>query len=1129
VFGKDDGQRRLRFGIAIALAMGVAVGVAGLGATPDSGAVRVWQDSMMLPTYEEGLPDVNAPFDLFSTARINYPYTMRTHLTTQESPRRWRTLNLENEYLRCVVLPDLGGHLYTCVDKVNGRDLFYANTAIKLANVAYRGAWAALGIEFNFPVSHNWMTVSPVDYATETHPDGSASVWVGNIDRVYGGQWRVELTLRPHRSVLEQHTSLYNRSPQRHRFYWWTNAAVRAQDDTKIIYPTQFTAAHGFAAVDTWPVNARGVDNSIVGHHTTGPVSLFSHGSHEPFIGVYHPSTQSGVVHYSPPIDLPAKKFWSWGSDPDGLDWRVALSDDRSAYVEVQAGLFRNQETYAFLEPQETIGFTEYWLPLRETNGLVRATPDAALNLTRGSADTLDAAFTVTRPVAKGHLRLLDGVRVIADEEISTDPSRVERRTYRDLAAGEHYTLEVRDGDGRVLVAHTEDKFDFVPPSEIKTGPQPQPRVPPESTATEAQLVEACQLAELDGQLLPAYDAYEHGLARFPDSFELSKAAGRLAVHLKRADEAIQHLTRAEVRVSNDPEVEYYLGEAYLLADDLAHARPHFVLAQQRSAFRAAARLELARLDARAGDLASAARVLAEVTHEYPDAVRAGQAEIAVLRHLDRREEAKRALDAWRRIDPTSNGLRYEAVLLGSSESDDSLWTHLAADPDRLIEMSADYLALGLFDDAATLLARPLPHGSEVITEPGMPAADSNPLVAYYRGYARKQSNKSGDADFDAARRMPTTYIFPNRAETGRVLDAALAHDADDATARYLLGCWYLSGGRVQPALEAWNAVRELKAGAKIPGLHRNLGMTWLLALDKPEEALDAFRGGLDADPSNVGVYVGIDQALSLTHHSAAERAAALSRYPTNAGETVPAIVSTKLAIALAEAGRFDEAEHVFANRFFPREEGGTNVRQVYLEVRRLRARDAATHQRCDEALAIVDRLAQPVDALAFTRDGLEPFLRTSRMQFDIAEIEASCGRSDAARRRWQSIITTVNAVNTSNTGNSINDIVPAYESAQRLCEAGANDCRAAALRAWQPRMQQALDTIDTRTQGIGLSVAGMSRNTQGLLLAALGHTAEARQRFREALLAPDSLLSHHLAREALDTLPPATAPSPMP
>ena len=43
--------------------------------------VRVWEGTLDLPTYEEGLPDVNPPFDVFETRRFNYPYTLRENLT----------------------------------------------------------------------------------------------------------------------------------------------------------------------------------------------------------------------------------------------------------------------------------------------------------------------------------------------------------------------------------------------------------------------------------------------------------------------------------------------------------------------------------------------------------------------------------------------------------------------------------------------------------------------------------------------------------------------------------------------------------------------------------------------------------------------------------------------------------------------------------------------------------------------------------------------------------------------------------------------------------------------------------------------------------------------------------------
>ena len=136
--------------VAIVLLLSGAVALA--AAVPEPGrptpavaaTVRAWEDSILLPTYNMGQPDPNAPFDVFLTSRFSYPYTLLNQPTATRAPRRWRTLNLENEYLRCSVLPDLGGHLYTCTDLINGQDLFYANTSLKFANVAYRGAWAAL-------------------------------------------------------------------------------------------------------------------------------------------------------------------------------------------------------------------------------------------------------------------------------------------------------------------------------------------------------------------------------------------------------------------------------------------------------------------------------------------------------------------------------------------------------------------------------------------------------------------------------------------------------------------------------------------------------------------------------------------------------------------------------------------------------------------------------------------------------------------------------------------------------------------------------------------------------------------------------------------------------------------------
>jgi len=1070
-------------------------------ATP-APAVRVWEGTMDIPTYEEGLPDVNPPFDVFETRRFNYPYTLRENLTNRRSVERWRTLNLENEYLRCVVLPDLGGHLYNCVDKSNGADMFYAQTALKKAQVSYRGSWVALGIEFNFPVSHNWVTVSPVDWATTRNPDGSASVWIGNEDRVYGMRWRVGLTLRPGRALLEQSIALENPTSSRHRFYWWSNAGVRVWDDSRIHYPQRFTASHGFRDVDTWPVNMAGVDLTMPGNHIYGPVSLFSHGSREPFMGVYHPHTRAGSVHYSSPMDAPAKKFWSWGVDADGLDWRKALSDDDSAYVEVQAGIFRNQETYGFLQPQESVQFSEYWMPVREIGGITRANLDAVVYVTRAAASRgasgLTVGVNVNRAVRGGALRARDGDTVVASVPLTLTPAGAFTHTFAGLAADKRYTVEVVDGAGRVLLSHTEDQFDFAPASEIELGPQPAYEYPPPEKRTAEDFLRFGTDEELDGSLLGAWDAYQAGLKRFPGSFGLQKAAGRLAVVLKRYDEAAALLGGAEERVTNDAEVQHYLALAHAHRGDERKARGEWEKAQHFRAFRPAALVELARLDARAGDTAKALAEVRDALAVSPNATGVGAVEVALLRRAGRLPEARERVRYWRRVDPARPSLRYEADRLGTP--DPALWTHLAGDPERVLNLAVEYMALGAWDDALDLLDRRYPTGAGVYSEPGAPAPQDDPEVAYYRGYCRQKRGGSGATDFAAASKMSTRYVFPSRAESLPVLRAALEANPGDATARFLLGSLYLSGGRADAAQREWEQARRLDP--RIPVLHRNLGLTLLHVSHDAKAALEVFLEGMDADPTNLDLYVGADQAMSALGRPAAERIAALSRYPDRA--TMPPSLVERLALALAEGGRADEAESLFAGRFFPRAEQGTNVREVYVEVELQKALARVRAGRGDEAAAIARGLGHEVPGLSFTRDGIDTFLATPRSQYLLGVIEASAGHEAEAKEHWRKA--------TEAKDGFFRAVPYAYFAARKL--GGADEA------AWRKRLEDTLAQSETFL-ATGTNFPGVVAHSQGMILRALGREDEAKEHFRRALMLPDQRLAHFLSRRALDGAEP--------
>ena len=1040
-------------------------------AMPAIPQVKVWEGTLTLPTYQEGLPDPNPPFDIFATSRFNYPYTVRDKLTDRRIDQHWRALYLENEYLKCSVLPDIGGHLYSCTDKVNGKEMFYANPSIKKALIGYRGAWAAFGIEFNFPVSHNWASMSPVDFATVKHPDGSASVWVANIDRPYGMQWRVELILRPGSTVLEQNVRLYNRADVRRRFYWWNNAGVEVKDDSRVIYPMRFTAAHGFADVDTWPVDRTGQDISIIKNQTHGNVSRFVHASREPYMGVWHPATNSGVVHFAYWQELPGKKIWSWGADRGGREWRKVLSDNNSAYVEVQGGLFRNQETYAFLPPQETLQFREYWMPVRDIGGFSRANLDALVNVERGAPAggrvTVNVGMNVTHAV-EGTVRIKDKDRVVAEERVNLTPRDTWRKTLADLPAGSRYTVELRNAAGRVLMAHTENQYDWDPASEVKTGPQQAKRYPAPEKRSEGEFAEVGADDELNGRLIVAYENYRRGLERFPESFELSKAAGRLAVTLNRFAEAVEPLKKAQRLVTNDPEIHYYLGCAYNALGEARKARGEWERALTFRSLRPASALQLARLDAREGDRGAALREIREVVGEFPDMVRAGGMEVALLRQAKQVEAAHTRLAYWLDKDPTSPMLRVERVALGAS--DEALWRHLAADPERVLEIATDYMELGFWADAAALLGRKYPAVDAATTEPGAVLPQDHPMVAYYRAWCREKMGQAAQPDYAAAGKLSTRYIFPYRAGAFTVLKRALEVSPQDATAHYFLGDLYEAGGMIDPALAEWQAARAINP--KIPVLHRNLAVTLMLVKNSPEQALEVYREGLAADPTNLEVYTGINQAMSLLGRPAAERAAALERYPDKAN--MPANLVYALALALAEDGRAAEAEKLFAGRFFPREEGGLDARQVQFEVA---LRKALTERKGAGALAN------------------DPFAQSARAQYYLGEAESLAGNQEAARGHWQQAL---------KTGRGPWEQVFAYKAAEKLGEGAA----------WREKLAGALDRMRPETDES--RNPGMQAYARGLMLQALGRESEADAAFRRALTAPDRLLSHYYTRMAM-------------
>ena len=707
-----------------------------LGSLSAAGApVRVWHDSIRLPTYLESEAEAAPQFSVFTPESANYPYAVRTHLTQDRQEQTWQVLNLENEYLVCRVLPELGGHLYSCRDKRNGREMFYANPVIKKVLYGMRGVWAALGIESNFPVAHARATISPTDFALHSDSDGSGRAILEDTDRVSGMQWRVEYVLRPASTVLEQRVTLYNHGHARRPYLWWATAAFALDDPgTRFVLPARLVGDHGNTRMETWPITTAGRDESLVATHKDA-MAWFAYGCREPFFAVYKPGFRSGVAHFADPSVVAGKKLWLWGSTQEATI-RPQLTDGFPFYGEIQGGLFQNQETYEFLQPEQHRSFSEYWIPVHDLSGISRVTRDAIVNMDRrtaaGTRPSLFMELSVTRPLTGAGIRLLRAGKVVFEEHTNLNPAARYEHVLQD-PAGPPYTIQLLDAQGGILLEHTEGRYAALAPQFLKrtnavaapAGAKPE---------TEAALVAKARSDEMKERWALAWSACTAGLRKFPSSIPLLKEAGILAVALHRYQDAVGLLSPVRAVAATD-EVSYTYGVAMAMLRRDGEAREVLSQISPSAPFGAPAAVQLAFVAARAGDDAKALAALQPLLSAPAGPARTGAIEVALLRRSGRKEEALRQLAIWQNQDAADSMLRFEKTLLGSDDAD--LWKHLAADSERVLALVDEYFNMGMYEDALHLLAHSYPPLPVENLEPGaVPPAQvlSSPTIALIAG-----------------------------------------------------------------------------------------------------------------------------------------------------------------------------------------------------------------------------------------------------------------------------------------------------------------------------------------------------------------------------------------------------------
>lgn len=941
--------------------------------TPHSQAApraRIWQEDIVIPTYEVGPPGRN-PDLLRDGHRSIYPYTLRDDLLHRRRPVTYRAVRLENEYLRVTVLPELGGHIYSAYDKVSGQEMFYRNRVIKPARILLRGAWAAFGVEFNFPRGHSVTTLSPVDYRLLEHPDGSVSVAVGDCERMSRMRWTVIITLRPGARRIEVTTRLTNRTQLPHRYYFWANAAVPADEHLQFLSPAR--AARRFGVDLPFPYE-NGLDKRWYKNHFHS-TDLFTVDCPYDFFGYYDHGRDFGVVHVADRHILPGKKFFTWGCGGDGLVWSTILSDEDGPYIEIQAGSHETQSDLSLFEPHSTKTWTEYWCPVWKLGPFDFATEKVALHLGFEPSGEAVLRLQASERLPGCSCRLTADGDEIKRWKVTLEPGpAVELRTPMP-EDWETCSVEVLDARGTVLARYRTTRER--PPEAARRKHPTARRSSPEGLYQQA-------LAALKhGEVEAALKHLEGALRRDPHFSPALRERGMIRLSRGLPSEARADLEAALVRNREDDLARYYLA---LALRDLARRE-----AALEEALTVAARLPwgwlgwhlAGELHLEAGRFVEAERALREVLRRQPALPRAQALLSAALRKQGRSAEALASARSALEADPLEHLALAELWLM---KADEGLFNAvLRGEAQSHLEVACDYLRCGLLDEARLILEAYLA---------GLDSPQSAyPVVHYYLGYLAERLGQPATAHehYRRAAALPYEYVFPHRLESLEVLRAALAHNPDDAHAHYYLGTLLASRGRYDEALAEWEKAVALKPS--IAPAHRNIGLVRWRLHRQGRKAVAAYKRALAAAPHDQDLYWEADLILEALGWSR-ERVRLLASAPPEVQAKDK--VAKRLAGAYYALGRYDEVLRVLRSTQLWPWEGERTAGLLYSGALTNKALRAFRRGRLRAARAYLEQSMVYPENLHLGRPA---FPRFAKQRYFLARCLEQLGEPEEARR----------------------------------------------------------------------------------------------------------------------------------
>ena len=887
---------------------------------------------MTIPTYEIGKAEKNPIFlekrVYQGSSGVVYPYPVIESIADEPTPHEWNVVFLENEYIKVMVMPELGGRIQMAYDKVKQRHFVYYNHVIKPALVGLAGPWISGGIEFNWPQHHRPSTYLPVDCDIVENADGSITVWVNEMERMFHQKGAAGFTLRPGCAYLEIQGRVSNRTPLPQTFLWWANPAVEVNDEYQSVFPPDVNAVfdHGKRAVSSFPIAtgtyykmdySAGVDISNY-KNIYVPTSYMAVNSKYDFEGGYENDTKGGMLHVASHHFSPGKKQWTWGNGDFGRAWDRNLTDkdDRGVfrpYIELMAGVYtENQPDFTWLMPYEEKQFVQYFLPYRELGVVKQASKDFILNIEERGEMREERENLITFKVlatSKQEVQIVlrnkkgetyfDKVVTLSPETVVEETVDVNGAKFNDLTFS---ILSPLSSLHSPLLSWQAE------PDEIRPIPNAaEAALSPEDTKTNDQLyLTGLHLEQYRHATWSALDYYEEALRRDPNDVRCLNQTGLWYLRRGRFDKAESYLRKA-VKIWQKRNPNPYDGEAIF---NLALALKY--QGRQQEAYELFWKSTWNKAWADAGYFEAAC--ISTAQGRYEDALdelnrslifnscnhKARALKAAVLRLLDRKDEALAWIEESLLSDHFNYGCRYEKYLLTGEDTLKSLMRKSSQNYD---ELALDYAAAGLNTEARAIWEMAISEGA------------ISPMTYYYLGRCEE------------AEQADPAYCFPNRLEDVLALEAAKAQNPKGAKALYYLGCLYYDKRQYDLAIENWELSAHLDP--TFPTVWRNLALARYNKQNRQDEAVEYMERAFHLDETDSRILMELDQLYKRLQKPHQQRLDFLQQYPQLIAQRDDLVLEE--ITLLNQLGRFEEAkEKLDAHQFHPWEGGEGKVPAQY-------------------------------------------------------------------------------------------------------------------------------------------------------------------------------------------------------